>query len=70
MPKLLRERYKTAEGAYKRARFENGVALSEFRQGYKSRYYKYRTVQDDTGAFRVQRETAPSVATQRTPDHD
>jgi len=58
--KLLREVYKTYEGARKRAGFENGVAKSEFERGYKARVYHYSIVSERnyyTGAeqWRVQR---------------
>jgi hypothetical protein len=54
--KLLKEKYKTYDGAQKRCGFENGVAKSEFEQGYKSRHYHY-TVQTDTdGHWRVARQ--------------
>ncbi len=52
--KLLREVYKTYEGARKRAGFENGVAASEYRNGYKARLYRYAVIVQD-GAWRVQR---------------
>lgn len=51
---LLKETYKTYENASKRARFENGVALSEFRNGLKAKHYQYRVVNKD-GAWRVER---------------
>lgn len=53
---FLRENYKTIEGARKRAAFENGVAPSEFRSGYKARLYAYRVVAkpDGTG-WKVER---------------
>ena len=46
--KLLREKYKTWEGANKRCRFENGVAESEFRNGYKAKLYHYTVVEADS----------------------
>ena len=58
MTKLLKEKYKTYEGARKRAAFENGVAGSEFRNGYKARVYRYTIVADDAESetWRVRRE--------------
>ncbi len=53
--KLLREVYKTHEGARKRAGFENGIAGSEYRNGHKARLYRYTVVAQD-GAWRVQRD--------------
>ena len=55
MAKLLREKYKTIEGAHKRAAFENGVARSEFEHGYKAKHYKYRAIKVADGEFRVER---------------
>ena len=52
--KLLREKYKTHEGAIKRARFERSLAPSEFNQGYKARLYSYRVVQIEN-VWRVER---------------
>jgi hypothetical protein len=59
MAKLLKEKYKTYEGARRRAAFENGVAGSEYRSGYKARLYHYTVVPEVPGHFdcwRVQRE--------------
>lgn len=53
--KLLKETYKTYEGARKRADFENGVAGSEFRNGIKSKMYCYSVLATDEGAWRVAR---------------
>lgn len=53
--KLLREKYKTWEGALKRCRFENSLAPHEFSRGYKARLYVYRVVQEN-GAYRIARE--------------
>ena len=39
--RLLREVYKTWEGASKRASFENALAHSEFERGYKAKLYNY-----------------------------
>lgn len=56
MAKLLREKYKTYEGARKRAGFENGIAASEYRNGYKAKLYHYAIVADPSGdGWRVQR---------------
>ena len=52
--KLLREKYKTAEGAYKRARFESSVAPGEFARGEKARLYRYSVIEQD-GHYRVAR---------------
>jgi hypothetical protein len=56
--KLLREKYKTWEGAHKRCGFENGVARSEYERGYKAKLYRYTLTQDDSGAYRVARTVA------------
>lgn len=53
--RLLGAKYKTYEGARKRAGFENGVAPSEYRRGYEARLYRYRVVTVD-GIYRVARE--------------
>jgi hypothetical protein len=53
--KLLRERYKTAEGARQRAVFENAIALGEFQRGQKARHYRYQTITDAAGFYRVAR---------------
>ncbi len=55
--KLLKETYKTYEGARKRCGFENGLAKHEFERGYKAKHYRYHIVQEN-GAFRVAREVA------------
>ena len=59
MPKLLREKYKTYEGAQKRTAFENAIAKSEYEHGHKARLYRYTIVRenDDVGndQYRVQR---------------
>jgi len=52
--KLLKETYKTYEGARKRAAFENGVANSEFAKGCKAHIYRY-TVELQGNAYRVAR---------------
>jgi len=55
--KLLKETYKTREGAAKRARFENSLAPFEHRQGYKAKLYRYTVVQLGV-MWRVQRSEA------------
>jgi hypothetical protein len=52
--KLLKEIYKTYEGARKRAAFENGLARSEFERGYKAKHWQYSTVTEGD-AWRVGR---------------
>ncbi len=47
---LLRETYKTYEGARKRAAFENGLAKSEYEHGYKAKLYAYRIVPNQTAS--------------------
>ena len=54
--KLLKEKYKTYDGAHKRTGFENSLARFEFERGDKARHYKYRTEAHD-GAWRVVRYT-------------
>jgi hypothetical protein len=56
--KLLKEKYKTYEGARKRAAFENGIAKGEYEKGYRAKHYHYTVIeQDDRGdkTYRVQR---------------
>jgi hypothetical protein len=53
--KLLREKYKTWEGARKRCAFENGLARGEYQRGDKAKIYRY-TVVEHEGAYRVQRD--------------
>ena len=60
MTKLLKETYKTYDGAHKRAGFENGIARSEFQHGYKARLYHYTVVTVD-GAWRVQRTLGNAI---------
>ena len=60
--KLLKEKYKTWEGAHKRCRFENSLAGSEFRQGYKAKHYHYTVVQEDAH-WRVARNQPKEVTT-------
>ncbi len=54
MPKMLKEKYKTWKGADARSRFENGVAMSEFKSGCKSKLYRY-TVEKVDDSWRVVR---------------
>lgn len=58
--KLLKEKYKTRDGAAKRARFENGLAPSEFKRGDKAKLYQYRVVTVD-GFYRVERYVKEEV---------
>jgi hypothetical protein len=58
--KLLKEIYKTYEGARKRAAFENGLAKSEYERGYKAKHYQYLIVEEN-GAYRVQRAISPTT---------
>ena len=53
--KLLAAKYKTWEGAHKRAALENGLARGEYARGEKMRIYRYGVVEKD-GAYRVQRD--------------
>ena len=55
--KLLRETYKTWEGASKRCGFENGIARHEYERGYKARHYHYSVVEEGAN-WRVRREIA------------
>jgi hypothetical protein len=52
--KLLKEVYKTYEGARKRAAFENAMAKGEFARGDKAKLYSYRVVDEGT-TWRVAR---------------
>ena len=56
MNKLLKEKYKTYEGARKRAAFENGIAASEFKSGYKAQHYQYRVIKVSETEYRVERQ--------------
>ncbi len=58
--KLLKEEYKTYDGAHKRARFENGVAPSEYKHGIKARLYHYTVIPQENGTWRVQRSAVKS----------
>jgi hypothetical protein len=53
--RLIGPTYKTYEGARKRAAFENGVAPSEFKNGYKVKLYAYTVEPQEGGGFRVRR---------------
>ncbi len=61
MAKLLKETYKTYEGARKRAAFENGLAKYEFEQEYKAKHYYYSIIEEN-GIYRVQRSVPVSKA--------
>jgi hypothetical protein len=64
MMKLIAQKYKTYEGARKRAVFENSAAPGEFKRDDKARLYCYRVVADpnDGNVWRVGRVTAPANA--------
>jgi hypothetical protein len=57
MPKILREKYKTYEGARKRMEFENVMAPGEYVRGDKAHRYRYDLFPDPTepGIWRVKR---------------
>jgi hypothetical protein len=55
--KLLKETYKTYEGARKRAAFENALAKGEYEKGYKAKHYRYGMMQQSDGTYRVYRDT-------------
>jgi hypothetical protein len=58
MARFLKEKYKTYEGARKRAAFENGLARGEYERGDKARHYHYVIVHMPVvDVWRVQRET-------------
>ena len=42
--KLLRQKYKTSDGALKAAAFHNGLAHFEHDRGYKAKLYRYGVV--------------------------
>lgn len=44
--KLLRERYKTWDGANKRCGFENAMAKGEYERGDKAKFYRYTIVKE------------------------
>jgi hypothetical protein len=54
--RLLKEKYKTYEGARKRAAFENGLAKGEFERGDKAKLYRYAIVPQEDNTYRVSRE--------------
>jgi hypothetical protein len=54
--KLLKEVYKTYEGARKRCAFENGVARGEYQRGDKARHYHYTVIAELDNTWRVQRD--------------
>jgi len=64
--KMLKEQYKSYEGARKRAAFENGLARGEFERGYKAKRYRYSVIAhhnagesvDTPLVWRVQRITS------------
>jgi hypothetical protein len=59
--KLLKEKYKTYDGALKRAAFENAMAPGEFKRGDKARVYRYVVVSDPAGeGYRVERRNPPA----------
>jgi len=53
--KLLKEVYKTWEGANKRCGFENAMAKGEFERGDKAKYYRYTIVAGEDDTWRVAR---------------
>jgi hypothetical protein len=52
--KLLRETYKTWDGAHKRCTFENALAKGEFERGDKAKFYCYTIVKEGE-TYRVAR---------------
>lgn len=52
---LISTKYKTRDGAQKRAAFENAIALSEFKRGDKTRLYTFRAVEHN-GLWRVAKQ--------------
>lgn len=56
--KVLKEAYKTYDGAWKRCGFENGVAAAEFKNGCKPKLYRYTVKADENGSWRVVRNVA------------
>lgn len=56
MSKLLKEVYKTFEGARKRAAFENACAKGEFLRGDRAKIYRYTILPMTDGTFRVVRD--------------
>ena len=55
MTKLLKERYKTYEGARKRAAFENDLARGEFERGDKAKHSHYVVRIIGDADYRVER---------------
>lgn len=55
--KMLAAKYKTYEGARKRAAFENGVAPGEYKRGETAHQYQYTVIADPyyQDTWRVQR---------------
>ena len=53
--KLLKEVYKTRDGAEKRARFENAIAKSRWSRGDIAKLYHYTAIPHE-GAYRVLRQ--------------
>ena len=51
--KMLKEKYKTPEGAYKRAAFERGINPGEVARGDVAWRKKFTVVIDDAGLYRV-----------------
>ena len=43
--KILKEKYKTLEGANKRARLENALAPGEYSRGDKAKLYRYSVLE-------------------------
>ena len=60
--KLLKEKYKTWEGAHRRCAFENALAKGEFNRGNKAKLYRYtlECEKDENGVetYRVARHVA------------
>lgn len=52
--KMLKEKYKTYDGARQRRDFENSLARGEFERGFKAKHYRYSIVTHD-GLWRVVR---------------
>jgi hypothetical protein len=61
---LRKEKYKTQEGAHKRARFENMLASFEYKRGYKAALYRYFVVTEGDH-YRVQRMAVEDKAVPR-----
>lgn len=65
--KVLREKYKTWEGASKRCAFERAMAKGEFERGDKARIYAY-TVVKEGDIYRVARCVDHAGLTVRYPN--